>query len=595
MDMQAFLKQLDAAVDVANRHQAELLAYPGVVTVGAGAERKKGVLTGQAAIVVTVRRKLGPAALKSSGATGLPDQIENVRVDVIELGKPVEAPKILKAQEKTKRVLEKVRDQWLATPNITGIGIGYKTVKGQMNTTQIALKLFVDEKLPPATLKKRGLEEIPPQIDGVVTDVEEMRRQKPMAGSGSRADVKDPLLGGISVGVGSKPFWRGTLGAVVFDQADGRELILSNQHVLDAPEGTDVIQPAPVQLDDSLEVGFQLNVCSPLHFIRLDTPNTTLGTILAGGAAAAALAAALSDEIDPTRRGQQATIPPKGAKTFAESHDVKLDYLDMPVPGTPFRVNSAWRYTRHTDKGDKSHEVDELKQNPHVLIDKLLLTDRKLYRSGDTIRLLGMILPRSCLPRASKGERKGPLTDAEIADRQHFEALDPSINLDLAPRRVRAKGTPASAAVSVAAATSSKVCRCDRYHCVAILTPTRVDRAFPVVLKEPVAAQRADIMNEILTLIRKLDDQAMVGRLYRFLRYGCLRYGTLKVGDIPVGPWNHYLYVQTVNIAPTGMDPLLAAQIIGGLPVSQNAKPVVDVACGPFVFEDGSFDIELIG
>ena len=42
------------------------------------------------------------------------------------------------------------------------------------------------------------------------------------------------------------------------------------------------------------------------------------------------------------------------------------------------------------------------------------------------------------------------------------------------------------------------------------------------------------------------------------------------------------------------MDPTLAARIIGGLPVSQNMVPVIDVACGPFVIEDGQFDIEPI-
>jgi hypothetical protein len=61
-----------------------------------------------------------------------------------------------------------------------------------------------------------------------------------------------------------------------------------------------------------------------------------------------------------------------------------------------------------------------------------------------------------------------------------------------------------------------------------------------------------------------------------------------------MGPWRHYLFVQTVNTTPEGMDPAEAARIIGGLPLSQNAKPTLDVACGPAVFEDGQFDIELI-
>ena len=53
-------------------------------------------------------------------------------------------------------------------------------------------------------------------------------------------------------------------------------------------------------------------------------------------------------------------------------------------------------------------------------------------------------------------------------------------------------------------------------------------------------------------------------------------------------------HVQTVNDTPLGTKPEVAAQTIGGLPVSQNMKPTLDVACGPFVLEDGTFDIELI-
>jgi hypothetical protein len=113
---------------------------------------------------------------------------------------------------------------------------------------------------------------VPPEIDGVPTDIEQMARLRPTSSaSGSRADRKDPLVGGIAVGVNTKPFWYGTLGAIVFDRATGEQMILSNQHVLDGPPGTEVVQPSPIGLDDSLEIGFQLDICNPAHFFRLDT------------------------------------------------------------------------------------------------------------------------------------------------------------------------------------------------------------------------------------------------------------------------------------------------------------------------------------
>jgi hypothetical protein len=147
---------------------------------------------------------------------------------------------------------------------------------------------------------------------------------------------------------------------------------------------------------------------------------------------------------------------------------------------------------------------------------------------------------------------------------------------------------------SAVAAASHKLCRCDLYHSVALLTPTRIDRSFPVVLCQPPLAARNRLLVDLLTIVRGRDDGKLMSRVYGILRYGCFLYGELTVGDIPFGPWKHYLYVQTVNIAPEGMDPLLAARIIGGLPVSQNMKPVIDVSCGPLIFEDGQFDIELI-
>ena len=61
------------------------------------------------------------------------------------------------------------------------------------------------------------------------------------------------------------------------------------------------------------------------------------------------------------------------------------------------------------------------------------------------------------------------------------------------------------------------------------------------------------------------------------------------------GPWYHWMFVQTTNLVPPGASPLDAAPIIGGLPVSDQYRATLDIACGPLVFEDdGSFDIELL-
>ena len=572
---EAFFKALDRAIEAASKHERDLLAYPGVVAVGAGPRRKGGKLTGEAAIVITVHKKIG------APEKALPREIDSVPIDVIERGKPVEAPEIIAAQMRAKEVLERHRERWLRIPNVTGIGIGYKNVGGEPDFTRIALKIFVARKLREAELDGAGTTAVPPDIDGVITDVEEMPPLRPVGASGSRADRKEPLVAGCAVGVATRPFYYGTFGSIVFDRTTGEQLVLSNQHVLDAGVGTDVIQPSPVGLDDSFEFGFQLDICNPVHFFRVDTPNTTVGTILAGAALGAALAAALSDEIDPTRRGQEATAPPTGATTFRERQQVRLQYPELPIPGTHFKVATSWKYRRETSAGNFDFGADDKRQNPHALAGKQLFTDKKLYNPGETIQLYALVLPESCAPGHPDPR---PLSEAEI------EELTAIVNVT--PPSLR-EGVRAG--VVAASAPTQKRCPCERYHVTAVLTPTTVDRAFPVVLRQPNAAMRAAVYARIAQqVIHTIEDEKLRGSAFALLRHGCVYTGELTAANVPLGPWKHYLFVQTVNTATENMKPEEAAQIIGGLTVSQNSKPQLDVACGPFVYEDGQFDIELI-
>jgi hypothetical protein len=579
-----FDELLERAIAVAGAHESDLLGLPGVVAVGAGPQRTGGVLTGRAAVVVTVRAKRPQAELEARGEQALPRELDGVPVDVVEEHAPQEAPEIVAAHQAASAVLDRVRDEWLNEPNVTGIGVAYKTTGGRTDYRRMALTVFVAQKLDLEEVRRRGWREVPAEIDGVPTDVEQLPTLRPTSSaSGSRDDRKDPLVGGITIGVNTKPFWYGTLGAIAYDRSTGDQLVLSNQHVLDGPPGTEVVQPSPIGLDDSLEIGFQLDICNPAHFFRLDTPNTTVGSVLAGAAAAAALAAALSDEIDPTRRGQEATAPPAGALTVSESQSVTLTYPGLPVPGTHFDVGARWRYQRHTTQGDLSHTADDVRTNPHVLVDKLLLTDRELYRPGETIKLFGLILPEVCAP-----DDGGPVIDLTAADVAALAARRGPIPGSLSSAVTR----PPAQEEEPAAQISVRRCPCGSFQATALLTPVPVDRAFPVVLREPVRSRRSEQINAFLDALSAREDEDLFRRGVRLLRYGCLYTGSLTATDVPLGGWRHYLYVQTVNTVPAGTDPAQAAQIIGGLPVSQNTRPQVDVACGPLVLEDGQFDIE---
>ncbi|WBV70813.1 hypothetical protein PGH42_13075 [Legionella pneumophila] len=62
-----FFQKLDKILDIASEHKQMLLQYPDVVMVGVGPERRKGKITGEPAIIVTVRKKRSSNELKKRG------------------------------------------------------------------------------------------------------------------------------------------------------------------------------------------------------------------------------------------------------------------------------------------------------------------------------------------------------------------------------------------------------------------------------------------------------------------------------------------------------------------------------------------------
>lgn len=532
-----FSQQLDKAIKLANQLAPELLQRLGVVAVGPGVKRRKGKPTGEAAIIITVREKWSRRQLKERGERPLPKQLEGLPVDVIEYQKPVENKKTRQQIENTIKVKNRVAASWLKETNITGIGVGYK-IKGGQRTDVIAIQVFVARKLAPLDAQNQGFKLVPEKIDNIPTDVREGGPFKEaVSPSGSRGDRRDPLIGGLSVGHASSPFHYGTLAAIAFDNANNA-VAVSNEHVLDGDIGETVHQPSPVALDDSFEIGFQLDVCNPLNFIRIDTPNTLGGSILAGAAAAAALAAALSDEVDPTREGQLASVPPAGAKTIEEYTKARIKYPEFPLPGTPFKLSVDWKYERRTDAGTLTHGDNPARQNQHVLLYHRLFVDRRLYDPSQTIRLFGTLIPPP------------------------IEGIT-----------------------------------CKSYHCVALLRPLHLDQTYPVVLRSVHdIASGEKLWSLFLGLVHQLDIDEQEKELLRTNADRlCIYYGEFSAANVPLGPWRQWMHVQTVNTVSPGTDPVKAAKTIGGLPVSNHYKETVDIACGPFVFEDdGSFDIELI-
>lgn len=146
--------------------------------------------------------------------------------------------------------------EFLKDPNISSVGIGYKTLQKQgKKTRDIAIQFTVETKAVPEVLEAMGTAPIPASfaIDGVQvpTDVVQRKfaadfRLVAEAKASERKARLDPIVPGISVANVRET--AGTIGCVVYDGIDGTPYILSNWHVLNGPAGVigdDIVQPGP--------------------------------------------------------------------------------------------------------------------------------------------------------------------------------------------------------------------------------------------------------------------------------------------------------------------------------------------------------------
>lgn len=150
---------------------------------------------------------------------------------------------------RAEKILEKVRDKWLARDGVTAVDLGFKWSKGRM-TPRLSIRVHVARKKDRSELSPDDL--FPKQLEGVLVDVIEakyapqalvgVRPEAAVEGRGKRFDVIP-----IGVSVGCKYSTAGTLGAKVIDNQSNKEMILSNWHVLvgrpQARAGLSIWQP----------------------------------------------------------------------------------------------------------------------------------------------------------------------------------------------------------------------------------------------------------------------------------------------------------------------------------------------------------------
>jgi len=132
-----------------------------------------------------------------------------------------------------KKILVIALEHYSDSSFVTGIDIGYKYSKHEY-TGDIAIRFHVRQKVPKPHLKNKSIEFPREIIEGIFTDVLEAPHVIPRrpAGTDHRREEYNPIQPGISIAHETQG--PGTLGAVVFDHAEGRPrpAVLSAAHVL---------------------------------------------------------------------------------------------------------------------------------------------------------------------------------------------------------------------------------------------------------------------------------------------------------------------------------------------------------------------------
>jgi len=297
--------------------------------------------------------------------------------------------------ERIEQIIARIGPDWSGEANLLGIRPVLKVSSGRVNPDSLVIGFYVTDKVAPDELAERGFRPVPTSVDGIPTDVvlARQRAHGSVDEKNTRSQMFDTLVGGIAVGNADLNAY-GTLTMTLLAQSDGRMVGLTNEHVLvfdgDGQIGDEVQQP---RFYLNSEVSLDSAACCPngvLHYRGVDNP---IVDAAAAVFAAAVIAAAASDEIDPHRRGQDATVPDPSERTLRETVSMSIDYPRIPLPGTPYPLGVDWKYSRQTDRRVLDHAVSEEKRNPHVIDIQHLVTDRRQYPRGAVVELLAVLGP----------------------------------------------------------------------------------------------------------------------------------------------------------------------------------------------------------
>jgi hypothetical protein len=465
------------------------------------------------------------------------------------------------------------------------------------------------------------------------------------------SSIENPLVGGTSTTTLSSfhsfPTGYGTLGGICFDAVSGDAMALSNAHVYGSDIGAEGIQP---WLPTDAYVGAALAwlTCGgPLSHLFFWTAPSAATAILDVAAAAAWLAVSASDAEDPNRWGQRTTaVPPAGALTQRERIHLEAVLPQLPFPGRTWRTKTRWEYTRIATSGSTSGAIDEERPNDHTLVGKRVFSDRAVYHGGERVRICAELWTHAqdkteelfavahCFPMAEpsrvtrrvlvKGDLCARVDGAQEKERKPvcihgFTPQIPGVRQMLfpvveAPFRLWSRasetviegtslGIPAEAAVHIAVPPSTNV----ELGVVSRGSPIRA-RAMSAngnVVAEAVSTDergvvqtlrltgpeiiRVDVdggglLSSICADKRRISVERWKGRSVYYT-------GTL---DLPLqerpGLWGVVVITQSMDLSPTGGDPIAAARRLGGIVNSANVQEQDECTCSLLV--DHTFDVQ---
>jgi hypothetical protein len=555
--------------------------------------------------------------------------------------------------QRIEHVVEEARQEWKDDPNVIGLGFGSKHRGGKV-TDEIAITFLVRHKVGSEDgIRALGSKPIPREYKGFPTDVIQVKMTRASDMTGERDEKRfDPLVGGVATSNAEQNIvWfngAGTLGTLCFK--DDIPMALSNWHVWadGGDKGDDIIQPGHPRGREHLEGLGKVAFCGPLlgSLFEWEAPSPlTWG--LYGGAAATAIAAAASDEVDPIRHGQEATPTDPGERTLSEQVNMEISYVEQPIPGTPYKLEVAWEYQRTTNRTVRVHSIKETKTNPHVLLFKQLWSDRVKYRPGSRVRLFARIAsfhPRPCdsyyvvahyipdrdpsrllstvlspiscdivdkvEPPEDKGrvltcvdfshEKPSTLLNSTIQrERVRFEVpsgeqnrivdFTRDTNGELFLHNQLIVSVPLCTRVEAAIFFNNPLLTMEAYHAGKLMGSARVSKPTGRVVNLII---EADTIDRVVfksgqwecSLLKFCYTPAKVRRV-------CCYTGEMTIpSNEKASTWKGYLIVQNINDVPERTSPEKAAETIGGIIISQNFIAQV-LGCGAIMVADHHFDV----